>query len=191
MARRSAVVGALLWLHQQAPRCQGHLSQFLLVRMLRSEEALLCSVKLFPSHAHRDVIVSTLMQHPRQTGGPLGHRCGTLILLGNAALGDVTESPMGLLWSISQRVFQNPSGHTYGSLFASGRVAGSACGLGSCAAVAFSTADWCQATQAPCLRRGGSSGQTVQRYHHVFCLSSQLGFLTKRFHFYSRLLFSS
>lgn len=86
MARRSAVVGALLWLHQQAPRCQGHLSQFLLVRMLRSEEALLCSVKHFPSHAHRDVIVSTLMQHPRQTGGPLGHRCGTLILLGNAAL---------------------------------------------------------------------------------------------------------
>lgn len=69
-----------------------------LVRMLRSEEALVCSVKHFPSHAHRDVIVSALLQHPRQAGGPLGHRCGTLSPAWK--WGDVTESPMDLLWSL-------------------------------------------------------------------------------------------
>lgn len=42
---------------------------------------------------------------------------------------DVTESPMDLLWSFSQRFFQNPSGHAYGSLFAPVRVAGLCLGL--------------------------------------------------------------
>lgn len=95
--------------------------------MLRSEEALVCSMKHFPSHAHRDVIVSALVQHPRPAGGPLGHRCGTLSSAWK--WDDVTESPMDLLWSLSQSVFQNPSGHTYRSLFASVRVVGLCLGL--------------------------------------------------------------
>lgn len=36
---------------------------------------------------------------------------------------------MDLLWSFSQRLFQNPSGHAYGSLFAPVRVAGLRPGL--------------------------------------------------------------
>lgn len=84
---------------------------------------------------------------------------------------------LSLQWTF-YGVFENLSGHTYGSLFASVSVAGLCLGLSEVVLQLLSAlqigARLHRLHASVCVEAVG-----VQRCHHVFCLYSQLGFLSK------------